>query len=131
MNSIRKVGKVVSEDKTFPTAPIVPETSLSNLSTVRNLESISTEVTAADGRGLRTSKRMQGPMIVCGLGQVGYRVANLLLAIGEPFVVVTDQIRPEWRRKLEDQGISIFDGDARDESLLERAGLSECKALLA
>lgn len=136
MNSIRKVGKVVSEDKTFATAPIVPETSLSNLSAVRNLDSkpgfISTEVTTAEHRGLRRSKQtMQGPMIVCGLGQVGYRVADLLLAIGEPFVVVTDQIRPEWRRKLDEMGVLIFDGDARDESLLERAGLGSCKALLA
>jgi Trk K+ transport system NAD-binding subunit len=74
---------------------------------------------------------MEGPMIVCGLGQVGYRVANLLLAIGEPFVVVTDQIRAEWRRQLEDKGVPIFDGDARDEQLLHKAGLMQAKALIA
>lgn len=74
---------------------------------------------------------MPGPTIVCGLGQVGYRVANLLSAIGEPYVVITDQIRPEWRRLLEERGVQIFDGDARDELLLKEAGLSDAKALLA
>lgn len=70
-------------------------------------------------------------MIVCGLGQVGYRVANLLLAAGEPFVVVTDTIRSEWRRELTGRGVAIIDGDARDSGVLEAAGLLEAKALLA
>lgn len=74
---------------------------------------------------------MHGPIIVCGLGQVGYRVACLLLEMGEPFVVVTDNIRAEWRRNMVENGVLIFDGDARDEELLVRAGLQEARALLA
>jgi glutamate dehydrogenase/leucine dehydrogenase len=33
------------------------------------------------------------PVLVCGLGQVGYRAALLLLRLGETAVVVTEEAR--------------------------------------
>lgn len=74
---------------------------------------------------------MANPILVCGLGQVGFRVCSLLLEIGESVVAVTDQVRPEWGRILEERGVKIVRGDARDEAVLLSAGLREAKALIA
>ena len=71
------------------------------------------------------------PIIVCGLGQVGYRVSSLLRQIGVRFVIVTDASRPEWLRSFENSGIRIVMGDARDEQILLDAGLMEAKSLIA
>lgn len=74
---------------------------------------------------------MANPILVCGLGQVGFRVCSLLLDIGEKVVAVTDVVRPEWARILEERGVTIVRGDARDEAVLLSAGLREAKALIA
>jgi len=71
------------------------------------------------------------PIIVCGLGQVGYRVSSLLRQIGVPFVIVTDASRPEWQRSFENSGVRIVIGDARDEQVLLDAGLMEARSLIA
>lgn len=72
------------------------------------------------------------PILVCGLGQVGYRVTLLLLQVGEKVVVVTnDNSRAEWLRILKESGVRIVIGDARDESILLDAGLMTAKSLIA
>lgn len=71
------------------------------------------------------------PIIVCGYGQVGYRVATLLLRADENFVVVTDRSRTEWMRPLQENGILVVYGDARDEQVLIEAGLMDARALIA
>ncbi|MFZ4506387.1 MAG: potassium channel family protein [Fimbriimonas sp.] len=71
-----------------------------------------------------------GSILVCGLGQVGYRVASLLLDMGESVTVVTDNCRAEWKRELETRGASIVDGDARDETIMVNAGLLTARALI-
>ena len=45
--------------------------------------------------------------IVCGMGDVGYRVAELLRRLGEEVVVVTLQAREERRRTAESLGVRI------------------------
>ncbi|MDP9122305.1 MAG: NAD-binding protein [Acidobacteriota bacterium] len=74
---------------------------------------------------------MSGHVIVCGMGDVGYRVVELLHRLGESVQVVTAQARPERRLAAEAHGISVAIGDARAEELLLEAGLLEAKALLA
>lgn len=74
---------------------------------------------------------MEGAILVCGLGQIGYRVTSLLLDMGERVVAVTDAVRPEWARQLTERGVVIHHGDARDEDLLLQAGLLKAKALIA
>ena len=44
---------------------------------------------------------MTGHCIVCGMGDVGYRVAELLHRLGEKVTVVTLQVREERRRAAE------------------------------
>jgi Trk K+ transport system NAD-binding subunit len=74
---------------------------------------------------------MTGHCIVCGMGDVGYRVAELLRRLGEEVVVVTLQAREERRRMAESLGVRIVTGDARVDQVLHEAGLASAKLLIA
>lgn len=78
----------------------------------------------------QTKAPPQDHLIVCGFGQVGYRVAQLLLAIGEPFVILSREIRSEWGDFVEQSGIRFVHGDARAESCLREAGIETAKGIL-
>src|SRR5476651_655298 len=69
--------------------------------------------------------------MICGLGQVGYRVALLALHSGHQVTVVTTMARPEWERELRKAGARIFLGDARDEDFLVSAGLHKVDWLVS
>lgn len=74
---------------------------------------------------------MTGHFIVCGLGRIGYRIVTLLLQMGEAVTVVTTDVREEWAAKLQQRGVTIVRGDARNERLLIQAGIREARALIA
>lgn len=69
--------------------------------------------------------------IVCGLGRVGFRVASRLVAAGDPIVV----IERDWQAKFVDRavalGIPVVIGDAREATILRRAGIERAKSILA
>lgn len=65
------------------------------------------------------------------MGDVGYRVVELLHRLGETVVVVTSAARDERRRMAEDRGIRVVIGDARNEQTLSDAGLAEARAVIA
>ncbi len=69
--------------------------------------------------------------IVCGLGQVGYRVALLALQAGHHVTVVALSARPEWQREVAAAGAEFFFGDARDETFLGSAGLDQAEWLIS
>ncbi|HEX4962948.1 MAG TPA: NAD(P)-binding protein [Thermoanaerobaculia bacterium] len=70
-------------------------------------------------------------VIVCGMGDVGFRVVELLHRLGESVVVITDQARAERLVAVAAQKIRVILGDARTDQLLLDAGLSTAKALIA
>ena len=70
-------------------------------------------------------------VIICGLGQVGYRVAILAVEIGLSVVVVTLDGRNEWRRQLESIGVRFLIADVRDEQALLDAGLESADCVIA
>ena len=74
---------------------------------------------------------MAGHCIVCGLGDVGYRVVELLHRLGEEVVVVTLNAREERLRTAESLGVRIVTGDARVDQNLHEAGLASAKLLIA
>lgn len=74
---------------------------------------------------------MEGHLILCGLGHVGFRVFELLHRAGERVVVVALAPKPERRAALEAVGAVLIEGDARDERMLLRAGLRSARAVLA
>lgn len=66
-----------------------------------------------------------------GSVQVGYRVVTLLLDLGETITIVTQSGREEWMRRAQERGARLLIGDARDEELLEDAGLGAARAIIA
>lgn len=74
---------------------------------------------------------MTGHCIVCGMGDVGYRVVELLHRLGEEVTVVTLQAREERRRTAESLGVRIVTGDARVDQNLHEAGLASARLLIA
>ena len=69
--------------------------------------------------------------IVVGCGQVGYRVACLLLALGEDVHVVSSAVRKDWRRRLEEAGAGFTVGDGTDQVVLRSVGVQNAQAVLA
>ncbi len=69
--------------------------------------------------------------MVCGLGNVGFRATLLLRRLDVRVAVVTDGAHEPWLRLAQSRGVELVLGDARDRELLERAGLSSTRALIA
>ena len=82
-------------------------------------------------RGAAGSPAADAPVLVCGMGHVGFRIVELLARLGQRVVVVTADARAEWKRAAESWGAVVVTGDARDEELLRSAGLEDARALLA
>jgi Trk K+ transport system NAD-binding subunit len=73
---------------------------------------------------------MAGHIVICGMGEVGYRVASLLWRLAEPTRIVTRACRDDWRQAAENDGITVLCGDARDPRLLAEAGIRDARALI-
>jgi Trk K+ transport system NAD-binding subunit len=69
-------------------------------------------------------------VIVCGLGQVGYRVALLLARLGEEVTVVTLDPREEFVEQVREAGCKVLSGDARNERNLIEAGVSAATSVV-
>ncbi|HLK55306.1 MAG TPA: NAD-binding protein, partial [Chthonomonadaceae bacterium] len=74
---------------------------------------------------------MAGHIIVCGMGQSGYRIVSLLLRLGERVTVVARETREEWRKATVARGVEVIEGDARDVTLLVQAGVDQATCLIA
>ncbi|MBW1998859.1 MAG: NAD-binding protein [Deltaproteobacteria bacterium] len=72
---------------------------------------------------------MKDHFIVCGYGKVGKPLVKKLRQEGVPFVVVESEDRKV--KELVDAGVSVIEGDARKEDVLERAGIRAADYLLA
>lgn len=70
-------------------------------------------------------------VMVCGLGEVGYQVALLLLDLGEDVTIVTLDGRDEWVKAVTDRGAKVCNGDARDEQFLLASGLADVEAVIS
>ncbi|MCP3974117.1 MAG: hypothetical protein GY720_06460 [bacterium] len=79
----------------------------------------------------RRSKRMQNHVIVCGLGQVGYRVAGELRRFDTEFTVVERDSSGPFVSSITDLGIPVLFGDARKTEVLKKAGIERASAVIA
>ncbi|MFO0850849.1 MAG: NAD-binding protein [Gemmataceae bacterium] len=69
----------------------------------------------------------QRPVVLCGLGRVGWRVFDFLRATGVP-VTVVDQFADPADPRL--AGVPVVKGDCRDPKVLERAGVPAARGVL-
>ena len=72
-----------------------------------------------------------GHCIVCGLGQVGFRVVRLLRRLGESVTVITENSREDFLREVTESGAKVITGDARNDQHLVEAGISHAKTVIA
>ncbi|MBC8077854.1 MAG: NAD-binding protein, partial [Chloroflexales bacterium] len=70
-------------------------------------------------------------VIVCGLGRVGYRAATLLRETGYEVVVIERDAAGEFVEAVRATKVPVVIGDGRLAPLLELAGLSRARGLLA
>jgi len=69
------------------------------------------------------------PIVVCGLGRVGYRVASELLDMNRP-VVGLDKAGSPLIRSLIDRGLPVILGDVRNQDVLIHAGVKRAPTVI-
>ena len=79
----------------------------------------------------RRSKRMQNHVILCGLGNVGYRVASELQRFETEVTVVELDPAGPFVHLVKEQGIPILFEDARKTEVLLKAGLERASSVIA
>ncbi|AMV27929.1 Glutathione-regulated potassium-efflux system protein KefC [Gemmata sp. SH-PL17] len=70
---------------------------------------------------------MERPVLLCGLGRVGWRVLDSLRAAGLPVVVIDIKADPNDPRLA---GVTAFKGDCRRHELLEQAGIKDARGIV-
>lgn len=65
--------------------------------------------------------------IICGMGRMGSMLARDLAAAGKPFVVIEGD--PARVDEAKDLGYLVVNGDATEESVLEKAGIRHCNTV--
>ncbi len=73
---------------------------------------------------------VEHPIVVCGLGRVGYRVAGQLLDLGQPVVGIDTTMSPLVTILIE-RGMPCIIGDVHDKEVLRRAGVPRAQTVLA
>jgi Trk K+ transport system NAD-binding subunit len=67
------------------------------------------------------------PVVLCGLGRVGWRVFDLLKAAGQTLAVVDVEVNPDDPRLA---GCTVIRGDCRQQDVLEKAGIAQARGVL-
>jgi monovalent cation:H+ antiporter-2, CPA2 family len=75
-------------------------------------------------RGLRPGRYI----VICGFGRVGRLIGAALERRGFPYVVVEED--PRIARMLRERGVSVVQGSAENERILERAGVDHAQVLV-
>ena len=73
---------------------------------------------------------VQGPILVCGLGHTGYRIATNLTGLGCR-VLALDFEPTRLSPRLEEKNIPLFYGDLRWGSILKKADIKNASAVVA
>ena len=78
---------------------------------------------------LRDIEKLQGHYVVCGHGRMGRILCEELRNEGVPFVVVEGD--EELAEKLAESGYLVVAGDATEDDVLDRTGITRAKGLVA
>src|SRR5262249_55565247 len=70
---------------------------------------------------------VQGPVLLCGVGRVGWRVLECLKSTGATITVVDRAVEPVDPRLA---GVRVVCGDCRDEAVLINAGVREGRRVI-
>ena len=70
---------------------------------------------------------MERPVVLCGLGRVGWRVFDFLRSTGVPVAVIDLHASPDDPRLA---GVKYVKGDCRQAGVLEQAGVAEARGVI-
>jgi Trk K+ transport system NAD-binding subunit len=70
---------------------------------------------------------VEGPILLCGLGRVGWRVLDYLRTAGLSVVAIDDHADPDDPRL---RGVRFVPGDFRNRGILEEAGVQSARGVL-
>lgn len=70
-------------------------------------------------------------IVVCGLGDLGELIATTLSEEGRRVIPVEKDPEAKAVERLQEKGLAVIIGDARDEATLEAAGIGKARALIA
>ena len=73
---------------------------------------------------------MKDHIIICGLGNIGFHVFELLTRAGFQVAVITEKTHAEWAWQVTEAAGLMLYGDGRDDNLLLEAGIQTAKAIL-
>lgn len=76
------------------------------------------------------ASELKDHIVLCGLGNVGVRVAESLRALGTPVVGIERRRAESFGSALEGLGIPVIYGDVRQDELLVEAGIERAKAVV-
>jgi voltage-gated potassium channel len=76
------------------------------------------------------SDQMRGHVVVCGLGQAGYRIVQELHGLGEEVVCVESRDKDSYVAEVQALGVPVHLGDARNDDVLRAAGIDRAKAVI-
>jgi Trk K+ transport system NAD-binding subunit len=82
------------------------------------------------GENHRDEIELKDHIIVCGLGHVGYRIADTLSALGYE-VLALDREAGRLGERLAQQGLMVRTADFRRQTVLREAGIAYARALVA
>ena len=72
---------------------------------------------------------IESPIVVCGVGRVGYRIANQILDLGRPAVGIEAVSSPLVDALIE-RNMPVIMGDIRSEDVLRHAGVERARTVL-
>jgi len=84
-----------------------------------------------EGQRMRVSKNMNDHVILCGLGQVGYRVLEVLVHLDQPVVVLESDPDSEFIERAEEMGADVHIEDVRKPNVFNDAGIDRARAVIA
>lgn len=76
------------------------------------------------------AKASRGHVIVCGIGNVGYRVIEELTRLGELVFAVDKDPDCAFLERARELGATIYVGDARSERIFQKLNLAEARAVI-
>jgi voltage-gated potassium channel len=76
------------------------------------------------------SEQMRGHVVVCGLGQVGFRVVQELHGLGEEVACVESDPRQSFLDAVNALGVPVHIGDGRRDEVLRAVGVERAKAAI-
>jgi Trk K+ transport system NAD-binding subunit len=83
-----------------------------------------------EGRGMKHTDR-RDHVILCGLGQVGYRVLQTLLRLKQEVVAIERDEDSEFVDLARRARVPVMAADVRNEQVLEDAGVARARAVIA